>query len=368
MKTQILFNTRDLIKSLNSLSYNIEDVGDKLKIVKKYANLKGRPFSIILPRKIQIYPEAVGLIVGEGYIGNRRFVFANSNKKAISEVCHFLEQFNLPFDFYLELSVKNKSNHFIYKSKFFWENHLKIKLKRIRLRKEFNNITLHGTIHVGINNSLVAKLLRIIIEKSKKAIEKSSSLSKDYLKGILAAEGNINIKKKTKCVYMVRISASKTEEREHYKRCLDKVGIKVFCKDMPTISKQEAIQRRWKTDKGRAGAVIISRWENFIKILQLGLLDLSRDKEQKFRKYFINNKFTRQFLDFKSFIGKEFTMKQAQNYFNLSGRSLNRVLSFLKKGYISRRELDKKRFIYKLTKKYISIYDILVSHQDIPIS
>jgi len=369
MRTFITFNTKDLIKNIKNLdfAYEIREKKNKLEVIKIYKNKRGRPFKITLPREIKICPEAVGLIVGEGYIGDRRFVFANSNERTISEVGYFLEQFKLPFYFYLELSMKDKSNNFINKSKTFWEAYLKIKLKRIRLRKEFNNITSHGTIHIGINNSLVAKLLKIIIKKSKDKIERSSSLSRDYLKGILAAEGNINIKKKTRCVYMIRISASKIEEREHYKRCLEKMGIKISCKDMPTISKQEAIKKKWKTEKGRAGAVIISRWDNFIKILQEGLLDLSRDKQQKFMNYFTNNKFTKQFLDFNGFIGKEFTMKQAKESFNLSGRALNRVLSFVKKGYISRRKLNENKFIYKLTNKYLKIYDILNSYQDNPI-
>ncbi len=368
MKTHISFEVTDLIRNLKIERghYNLKKKDKGVEIIKVYRNKKGRPFSIFLPKKINISPEVVGLIVGEGYIGDRRFVFANSNEKAIQIVKLFLKQFNLPLDFYLEVSIKNQDNHFVHESKTFWENLLEVSIKRVRLRKEFNNITSHGTIHIGINNSLVTKLLEIIIKESKKKIEENFSLSKYYLKGVLAAEGNINVKKSTKCVYMVRISASKEEEREHYKRCLEKIGIKIYCKDMPTVSKQEANEKGWKTNHGRAGAVIISRWENFIRILELGLLDLSEDKKQKFLKYFLNNKFTRQFLEFKSFLGKKFSMKEAQTHFNFSGRCLNRVLTLNKQGYISKEKITKSKVIYLLTGRYSKIYDILNSGPNTP--
>lgn len=358
MKTYLSFNVRKLVKKINSKTefYEISLNKNNLDIDKKYKSKKGRPFSLKLPPNIKITPEVVGLIVGEGYIGCRHFVFANSNEKAISEVLDFLKQFNLPIKMYLEISIKNKEKKFEIECKKFWENYLKRELKRIRLRKEFSSITKYGTIHLILNNSLVAKLLMEIILLSKAKIENNKLFSISYLKGIIAAEGNVNVKKSTNCVYMVRISASKPEEREHYKRCLKKAGINVSCKDMPTISKEEGIKKGWKTNKGRAGAVIISGWDNFIKIFMLDLLILHQEKQEKFLRYFVNNKFTKQFIDFNYFIGKRFTMKEAQDYFNFKGRCLDRVLTFLKKGYLSRRKINGAKYAYKLTDKYTELY------------
>ncbi|MBI5148116.1 hypothetical protein HZA33_00370 [Candidatus Pacearchaeota archaeon] len=327
-----------------------------MKIIKKYKDKRGGPFFVTLPKEIKISLEVIGLIVGEGYIG-RNFIFANSNEKAIDEILCFLNQFKLPIKTYLEISIKNKQADFKNQCKKFWENHLKIKIKKTRLRGEFNNITKYGTMHLILNNSLVAKLLKQIINLSKIRIEKNKQFSINYLRGIIAAEGNINIKKRTNCIYMVRISASKQEERDHYKKCLKKAGINIYCEDMDTISSEEGIKKGWKTTKGRAGAVIISRWDNFIKIFNLGLLDLNNEKKIKFLKYFLNNKFTKQFLDFKYFLNKEFTMKQAQRYFGFEGRHLNRVLTLYKKGYIFRRKLNKVKFVYKLTDSYINLYN-----------
>lgn len=361
MRTSLNFDTKRLIKKLNSPRefYEITSKESDLQVNKIYVDKRGRPFSINLPKEIMVSPETVGLIVGEGFISDRHFVFANSNEKAVTEILGFLKQFNLPIKFYLELSIKKQPKNFINKSKKFWEKYLGVNLNKIRLREEFYNITRNGTIHVILYNSLVAKLLKQIIKDSKKKIENKRDLAIGYLRGILAAEGNINVKKKTNCVYMVRISASKKEERDHYKKCLERVGIKLYCKDMPTVSKQEAKERGWKTTKGRAGAVIISRWENFLKIFLLDLLNLNKEKQVKFNQYFINNKFTKQFLSLSSFMDKEFTMKQAQEYFNFSGRHIDRVLSLLKQRYISRRKINNIKFSYKLNNKYRLTYNKL---------
>jgi len=360
MKLFLYFDTKKLIREINTESefYDIDEKSKRLGVIKKYKNKRGRSFSISLPKKIKISPSVVGLIVGEGFLGRRHFVFANSNEKAIEVVLEFLQQFDLPIHAYLEISCKNESEKFIKQCKKFWENYLDIKLKKVRLREEFNNITKHGTIHISLFNSLVAKLLNLIMEESKEAIEKNESYSIEYLRGIIAAEGNINIKNQTNCVYMIRISATKESEREHYKRCLEKVGVKIYCKDMPSVSKQEAKDRGWKTLKGRAGAVIISRWDNFLRVSELDLLDLHEDKKNKFAKYFVNNQFTKQFLSLSHFMENEFTARQVQTYLNLSGRKIDRLLTLWKKGYVDRIKQGKK-YHYKLNDNYFRVYNHL---------
>lgn len=364
MKPCLIFNTEKLIKEISSKNefYDIKINQNILNITKKYYNKRGRSFSVNFPREIKISPEVIGLIVGEGFIGSRNFVFANSNPKAIDEVSNFLKQFNLPIKLYLEISVKDKNKSYVNISKIFWKKHLNTNINKVRLRREFNSITKYGTIHLILNKSLFAKLLKKIIHISKIKIERNKDYSVDYLKGVIAAEGNINVKKFTDCIYMIRISASRKEERENYKNCLEKVGIKIYCKDMPTVSPKEGIERGWKTNKGRAGAVIISRWENFIKVFELGLLEIHKEKQEKFLKYFLNNKFTKQFMDFKYFLNKEFTMKEAQNYFGFKGRYLNRVLTLYHQGYISRKRMNNRDYLYRLTNKYIQLYNKLKSN------
>lgn len=357
MKTLLNFKSKRLIEIINfkSKNYQVEEESKSLIIYKKG---KKRPMPVKIPKEIKISPQTVGLIVGEGYIGDRVFVFANSNEKAIDLVLEFIKQFNLPIKNYLEVSTKNMPKDFAQKSSHFWEKHMNTKISRTRERKEFNNITKYGTMHLSINSKIIAEILTKIIKKSKEKIEKNKTLSIEYLKGIIAAEGNINIKKTTNCVYMVRISATKQDERDHYKRCLHFAGLNIFCKDMLSISKEEAKQKGWKTEKGRAGCVIISRWENFIKILEMGLLDINEDKKSKFLKSFVNNKFTIQFISFKDFFNKEFKIKEAQEYFKFSGRYVNRVLTLFKQGYISRRKFNQRDYSYKLTQKYYDLYNL----------
>ncbi len=360
MRTLLNFNIEKLIKNFDTeQNYIISKEKSSIFIKRQYKNGRGRPFSIKLPKRITISPETAGLIVGEGFSSKYSFVFANSNEKIIDEVLYFLKQFNLPIKMYIEISMKNKADRFISECKQFWETHLKLIIERIRLRREFKSLAKHGTLHLIISNSLVARLMSELIEESKRIIENNQGLSIKYLKGVIAAEGNVNIKKTTKCVYMIRISASKIKDRSHYKKCLKIAGIDISCKDMPTISKEEGKLRGWKTDKGRAGAVIISRWKNFIKILELGLLDLNENKKRTFLEYFPNNLFTKQFMECAPFLNKEFTMKDAQDHFKFKGRHVDRVLSLYKQGYLSRRKINKIKHVYKTTEKYVQLYEKL---------
>ncbi len=108
-------------------------------------NLRGRKSSFCFPPQIKIRASTVGLIVGEGHIGKRRFVFGNSSTKQVEEILSFLSQFNLNYTTYLEISVKdNASNGFIEKAKIYWTKILNKEPERIRLRKEFSNTTKPG--------------------------------------------------------------------------------------------------------------------------------------------------------------------------------------------------------------------------------
>ena len=363
----LCFDTEDLLIKICNPPFSFQRINEGFIMRREVGKgMKGNPTQFIFPKIIKIKPSTAGLIVGEGHLG-KNFIFCNSDEKVIKEILRFLFQFNKKLHFVFEVATKNMHPNFINDSKKKWENIIKEDIESVRLRNEFNNTTEKGNIHISLYNTLFVKILKEIIEKIKIEAENHGEISKDYLRGILAAEGNINVKgTTTNCLYMVRISASKQKERDHYKKCLEKIGIKISCKDMPTISPEEGIKLGWKTDKGRAGAVIISRWENFVKVLKLGLLNLHNEKKIKFLKYFRNNKFTKQFLDFACFIKKEFTMKQAQNYFKFKGRHLKRVLTLYKKGYISRRKINRRDYVYKLTKEYMRLYNKFIEEGLIP--
>jgi len=71
---------------------------------------------------------------------------------------------------------------------------------------------------------------------------------------------------------------------------------------------------------------------------------------------------------------KPFTFKKLNNNLimrrevgnGFKGRQLDRVLTFFKKGYISRRKLNKVTYEYKLTNKYISLYSKIKSISSSP--
>lgn len=356
---KLVFDTLKLLEKTKREDENMEIFSHEsfLDIIRKPS--LGRPAYAQLPKKIVMSSEMLGLIVGEGHIDDHRFIIANSEEKIILEIFNFLSQFPHKVSAYVEVCTKNTNKNFPNKCKIFWENKLKIKLRSIRISKVYFNTTKSGVLHVELNSGIIARLLAFIVEKGKTMAENNPKLAEGYLRGIFAGEGNVNVKKNDGCVYMLRISAKKKKDRNHYKKCLKTVGINISCKDMPSVSKQEGVKRGWKTTKGRAGAVIISRWNNFVRAIEINLFELHPKKEKLFFNKFKNNKFTKQFLAFEFFIDKEFTQKDAQIRFSLLGRNVNRLKRLCVSGFAQRKKQGKK-YVYRLTSKYLSLYTLIV--------
>ncbi len=327
--------------------------------------VRGTVCSFTFPKLVKIKPEAVGLIVGEGFIDNRRFVFANSNDQIIEEVLEFMSQFNIKPKTCVEFAVKNALISFVDDGKKFWELLLDYKVDHVRLRKEFFNTTKYGTLHLCYHNVFLSKALRIIVNSSKTMASQSKNIAIGYVRGLIAAEGNINIKKQTKCVYQIRISAKEKSEREHYKKCLNVIGIKIYCKDMPTIDKDDPVTANWKTKKGRAGAIILSRWDNFLKIFMLDLLSLHRAKEDRFCAFFRNNLFTQCFFEMAEFRNKVFTLDNIRKKLNLRKKPTRRINTMINRHFVKRisRVLP---YRHRLTEDYEKVYRKFVDYSVIP--
>lgn len=338
-------------------NYEYEKTDNSIKMKIKKGRYRGRYTEFIFPSKIMLRPSTLGLIIGEGYADNSQFVFGNSNEKIIELVLEFLSQFKIALDYTVEVCVKNMDNSFLSESIKKWERAFSIKINRNRIRTEFRNTTEKGTLHIRCFNSCFSRILQCIFKKAKILVEENQDMTKDYLRGIIAAEGNINVKSTTtKCLYMVRISAKRKDERDHYKRCLDNIGIKIHCKDMPTINKNDEKTRYWKTKKGRAGAVLINRWMNFYKILSMDLLDIHKDKKRKFIEHFLNNKTTKWLLEFRKISNGWITAKELMDRFGLKTYPGIRIDKMLFLGFLEKKKIRAisryPRYAYRLTNKY----------------
>lgn len=363
----LIFDTQKIIREICSeepIRYCYEFCNNKIVFRKKSGNgILGRRTEFVFPLKIKLNPSTFGLIIGEGYIDSRQFAFVNSNENIINHVLKFLNQFNIPLYFTLELAMKNMDNGFIEDSKKAWECVVGHSIKNIRVRKEFNNTTRKGILHIRCYNSCFARVLEIIFGLSKNLVETDECFSREYIKGILAAEGNVNVKKSTGCLYMVRISAKAETERAHYKRCLEKIGIKIYCKDMPTIDKNDERVKFWKTNNGRGGAVIINRWANFYKMFSMDLLDIHENKRSKFVRHFLNNKTTKWLLEFKDLPKQWLTMREFKNMFGLKSVPRCRVDKMLSLKFLVKKRIKPKNRcamqVYHLTGEYFKFINKL---------
>ncbi len=83
----LIFDTKEILAELCK-NQHFTYLEEESKLLMK--RTKGHNVQFLFPIKIKINPITVGLIIGEGYIDNRQFVFANSNEKIIKNILEFL--------------------------------------------------------------------------------------------------------------------------------------------------------------------------------------------------------------------------------------------------------------------------------------
>ena len=108
MNQKIKFDTEGLLKKFckQNKKYIYIKENDKLTIGKITKKHKSYWAKFIFPKQIELTPRVVGLIIGEGYIDDSRFAFANSNEKIIKHILKFLSQFEISPFLVLEVATK----------------------------------------------------------------------------------------------------------------------------------------------------------------------------------------------------------------------------------------------------------------------
>jgi len=307
-------------------------------------NSKIKECILTLPNEFNVSGSVVGLLKGEMLFSKKClsiFVFANSNPIAINLVLELLKSLGVKIEnlsICLEISCKDVTNvnKLIENAIEFWSKNTNIfshRLKdKIKLRYKFKPNAICGTLHLRINNKILRGILQITTNLGIQVAKTNKIFAIDFIRGIIAAEGNININSKTKCLRMVRISAKLKKDREEFKKILRCIGIKIYSKDMRTIGKKEARELNWKSS-GRGGAILINRFSNFIVLLEVDAFAIYPEKRNNFLSGFIEMKSTKNLLRFKK-LPETFTLEIMKKTFKLSRKPIDTKNNFLKLNFI----------------------------------
>jgi len=253
-----------LPRKFNRKEVIVEKVGDgRVKVKLKPS---GRSKSILIKRFIELdrlFFEGLGLWQGEGG-KSKGLYFGNNCPALINHFLNFVERkLGIKRD---EFKVTVNSPNLNEKEETIkerWSRLLKIPRENFtkvcydaRIRKEYAQVYINGVVLLMVVKTLHEKLRKIILQ--------NTTYAASYIRGIIASEGSIHLKK-SGVLSHVAISTKNLDDMEFYKVCLMVLGIKST-----------------KYQEKRCAFPIYGK-PNFIKMLNLGLVSLHPEKKVKFK-------------------------------------------------------------------------------------
>lgn len=151
---------------------------------------------------------------------------------------------------------------------------LGVKEYQFRKRKSKLINTKNVLIQLVFHNKLFKVIYLFVLKELKKDILFNKNYIQFYFRGLIAAEGCVRTRSKDGVLNDIKISATNEKFRSFIKSCFLKIGI-VTCKDELTEGSE---------------AVVVRRYENFLKLNALAAFNLHPKKQEKFIKGFKNYK------------------------------------------------------------------------------
>jgi hypothetical protein len=249
-------------------------------------NKSYRSISVCLPRKItdSILP-ALGLLEGEMTKPAEpasSLDFTNTDPALINEVMAFFFRFAgvgpwewrwcLTFNYKLLCQETQEQTAARERAAFdFWTRNTEVLSENARPKtfnytgnRQYENMRAstarQGALRLCYPNLLLNAITLALLRKVKSELPQNPEASRLYLKGLFAAEGHVDFTQ-TGALSRVDIGSTDPENRELFPRILRAVGTTNIYLDK--------------------GAIEISGLENFLRLYQLGIFDLSLDKKAR---------------------------------------------------------------------------------------
>jgi len=259
------------VEKLVQENWEIERLGNNMRVsyVNKSRGSSPRPF--ILPRKIKVdkeFVEAIAMYLGDGKLSADmcHLDFTSKDKDMIKMVLRlFLDRFNLQVDgirhtlTYREL----KEDSIVGWSKYLGvpENLINL-IQSNRHRAECFAMQIGGVILRTIFGSITEEVL-------KSEIYKDETLRRAFLRGLFAAEGNIAINRQTNYIVCMQFCLHINEDEIAHLvvKSLDLEGADYVIK---------------KTETDKSMTIRFTGWRNYYKAWRMSLFDCSARKKQLF--------------------------------------------------------------------------------------
>ncbi len=246
-------------------------------------------YSLLLPKNLVLDKYdiiSLGLLKGEMISSTKGkskhyTSFTNSESRLINLVIRFLKRMNIKIDHVtFQIIINTKENkpledHFYID---WWSKVLDVpKTNFVKIYKDsrYRTKNKNGAISLKYYSTPFRTLIQFLVNFIDKF---NKSDCKNFIKGIMAAEGSISLSNNGSLNF-ISIGGSKDADIFLYRKCLEKIGIKPGA-TMKAVTNEDAINRGWKG--GTGGYMVIQGWYNFCKIYNYALLDIFPEKKLKF--------------------------------------------------------------------------------------
>jgi predicted transcriptional regulator len=272
MNGQVIFIENIIPKEIliSGKKVKIETEKSKGKIKVFYKAIKGKgPKKFIFPESILVngkLGEFIGLYVGDGKTTKneiRHAEFVSKDKELNFLVLSFFKNLgvrNEDFTFKINYSFGEEE-----KIKREWIDALRISPEKVRIKKSYRYR--FSTLRIQVNGTIFRLILDSLIKEVIDQVKQNAGLRRGFLRGVFAAEGTIAIRDN----YINYISISYNPSTEMKQRDLYR---DLFCiEDIKVVIKER---------KGNRGDIVISNWNNYLKLWQLGIFDICERKKERF--------------------------------------------------------------------------------------
>lgn len=246
--------------------------------------------------------QLAGLYEGDGLTSTKSktsrgsFAFGNIELALNSFVIESLENlFNLNRT-HLKFQVQVREDAQKDQAINFWSERLSLPKENFR-KTMINKLqrSKHGLLSIIYENKAFKDYFMFTLNKIKKLAEKNKLVAIEYLKGIIASDGDVGLEKNGS-LSRVRISGATFLDLRHYQRVLKILRIS------SSITEKNRLQ--------------ISNWKNLFKIADFNLVSLHPEKKRVFFSGFRKHRKLKLFQNLTCLKNKPITLKDYQNFIN----------------------------------------------------
>lgn len=233
-----IYVTKIIRRTFDPKIYDIV-IGNKIKVCKKL-RLPGRPNKpLLLPSQISVDTDFLvgfGIYYGEATVSDlvtNRIEVANTEPMLLCILLNFFRKFGISRkQIKVQIGIYEEDAEFTERDRLikFWSPKLKIPKKNFKTITVYNKIgsrkraARYGTVQLKYHSTLMKIFMRKFTTALIGKIQHDKNMCREFVKGLIAAEGNVEVRPESKSLKSVNVACTKNKDEVF--KFLEKMCIK----------------------------------------------------------------------------------------------------------------------------------------------